>query len=98
MWKVNEMKVMTTWIARPGALREAVDRFLAGQGAPGEGVTLLGRWHSVDLSIGFSLFETENPAALYQSAAPWAELMELKTVLVVEDGEAGPALASVFKK
>lgn len=92
------MKVMTTWAAKPGALREAVGRFLAGQAAPGEGVTLLGRWHNVDLSEGFSLYETTDAAALHRSAAPWAELMDLKTVLVIEDAEAGPNLALAYKK
>jgi len=91
------MKFMTTWSARPGTLREAVSRFLAGRGAPGEGVKLLGRWHSTDLSVGYSLFESDDPAALYKSAAPWADIMDLKSVLVIEDDEAGPALASVFK-
>jgi hypothetical protein len=92
------MKLMTTWSARPGTLREAVDRFLAGQGAPGEGVTLLGRWHNIDLSMGFSLFESSDPAALYQSAAQWADIMDLKTAVVVEDDVVAPALAKAFKK
>lgn len=92
------MKLMTTWSVKPGALREAVGRFLAGQAAPGEGVTLLGRWHNVDLSAGYSLYETNDPAALHRSAAPWAEILDLKTVLVIEDSEAGPNLALAYKK
>jgi hypothetical protein len=92
------MKVMTTWSAKPGAMREVVDRFLKGLGAPGEGVTLLGRWHSIDLSEGYSLFEASDPAALHRSAAPWADILDLKSVLVIEDGEAGPNLAQAFKK
>jgi len=91
------MKVITTWTVKPGAIREAVSRFLAGQGAPGEGVALLGRWHSIDLSVGFSLFESDDPAALYRSATRWSDVMDLKTTVVVEDDVAGPALASVYK-
>lgn len=91
------MKVMTTWSLKTGQFKEAVQRFLAGEGAPGEGVALLGRWHSVDLSIGFSLYESSDPAALYASAARWADIMDLKTFLVVEDSDAGPALAALKK-
>jgi hypothetical protein len=92
-----DMKVMSTWSVRPGSAREAVKRFLAGDAAPVAGVTLLGRWHSVDLSHGYSLYETNNAALLYEGAARWAELMEIETVLVVEDVDAGPALAKTFK-
>ncbi len=91
------MKFMTTWSVRPESIPEAVNRFLAGQGAPVEGVALLGRWHSVDLSHGYSLYETDDAAALYRGAARWSDVMDLETVLVVEDAVAGPALASVYK-
>ena len=92
------MKFMTTWHARPGTLREAVGRFLAGQGTPAAGVTLLGRWQSADFSGGFSLFESDNPVAIFETAAVWADLLDLKTTLVVEDADAGPVLAKVFSK
>jgi hypothetical protein len=92
------MKFMTTWAAQPGALDECVQRFLAGQAAPQEGVTLLGRWHNVDCSGGFSLYETDNPVQLYKGAVGWADLMDLTTVAVIEDAEAGPVLAARGKK
>lgn len=92
------MKFMSTWTVLPGAVREAVNRFLAGQGQPPEGVKLLGRWHKVDLSGGYVLFETSNPGAFYESAAVWADVLEIHTVPVVEDADAGPVLAKVFKK
>ncbi len=92
------MKVMTVWSVKPGAMREAVQRFLAGQAAPVEGVTLLGRWHSVDLSHGFSLYESDDVAALHRGSARWSDVMDLKTSLVIEDAEAGPSLAAAFGK
>jgi hypothetical protein len=92
------MKFMTTWSAKPETLREAVGRFLAGQGMPAAGVTLLGRWHSADLSGGFSLFESDNPVAIYETSAVWADLLDMKIVPVVEDAEAGPILAKVLGK
>ncbi len=92
------MKFLSTWSVRPGCLQEAVDRFLAGQAQPIEGVTLLGRWHKVDLSGGYSLSETDNPVALYEFAAMWTDMLEIHTGVVVEDAEAGPIMAKVFKK
>lgn len=92
------MKFMTTWALIPGTVREAAEKFLAGEGAPTEGVKLLGRWHNVDCSGGFSLYETDNPAALHLGAAKWADLLELSTAAVIEDAEAGPNLVATYKK
>jgi hypothetical protein len=92
------MKFMTTWAPFPGATKECVEKFLAGEAAPQEGVTLLGRWHKVDCSGGFSLYETDNPALLYKGSARWADLMELTVVPVIEDADAGPIMAAQFGK
>jgi hypothetical protein len=35
---------------------------------------------------------------MYTDAARWADLLELNTVPVIEDGDAGPVLANRFKK
>jgi hypothetical protein len=91
------MKFLSTWQVRPGATKEAVARFLAGQAAPPPGVKLLGRWHKADLSGGFTLSESDNPSALYEGAALWADVLELHGNMVIEDAEAGPILAKVFK-
>ena len=92
------MRFMSTWTVLPGTLRETVDRFLTVQGQPPAGVTLLGRWHKADLSGGFVLFETSNAPDLYESAAVWADLLEIHTAPVIEDADAGAVLAKVFKK
>jgi hypothetical protein len=92
------MKFMSTWSLLPGSVKSAAEQFLAGAGQPAEGVKLLGRWHSVDCSGGFALYETDNAAALHLGAAKWADLLEINTVAVIEDGEAGPNLAATFKK
>ncbi len=93
------MKTMVVWSLKPGAsLSEAVRRFLAGEAAPEPGTKMLGRWHSVDLSVGFTLTETDDPTMHYVAAAKWADIMDLRTYTVVEDSEAGPILASVVKK
>jgi hypothetical protein len=92
------MKFMSTWALLPGSVRSAAEQFLAGGGQEAEGVKLLGRWHNADCSGGFTLYESNNAAALHLGAAKWADLLEITTVAVIEDSEAGPNLASVFKK
>jgi hypothetical protein len=92
------MKFMSTWALLPGSVKAAAEQFLAGAGGEPEGVTVLGRWHNVDCSGGFALYEASNLAALHLGAAKWADLLEITTVPVIEDGEAGPNLAAVFKK
>ena len=91
------MKTMVVWSAKPGGLREAVSRFLAGQANPPAGVTILGRWHSVDMSAGFTLYEYSDPAALYEGASRFADVLDLKNYIVVEDAQVGPILANAFK-
>ncbi|HUX45072.1 MAG TPA: DUF3303 family protein [Terracidiphilus sp.] len=92
------MRSMTTWTVIPGAVREAVDRFLANEGAPVAGVKLVERWHRADCSGGFVLYESDSPAAMFENAAMWADALALQTVVVVGDAEAGAAFAKVFKK
>ena len=91
------MKFLTTWSVRPGAAKEAVARFLAGNGAPPAGVKLLGRWHKADLSGGYTLTESDSPTAVFESAAIWVDVLEIHGSVVIEDAEAGPILAKVFK-
>jgi hypothetical protein len=92
------MKFMSTWTLLPGSVRAAAEQFLAGGGGEAEGVKLLGRWHNADCSGGYSLYETNSAAALHLGAAKWADLIEISTVAVVEDSEAGPNLVATFGK
>ena len=90
------MKFMVSWTLSPGAAQEAAEKFLAGEGAPPEGVALLGRWHRVDGDGGFSLVETDRPEQLYRGAVQWADLLDIETYPVIEDEQAGPVLAETF--
>jgi hypothetical protein len=92
------MKFMSTWSFQGGALSEAATRFLAGEAAPEPGTTILGRWHNVDFSGGFFLFESDDPAAIYRGALKWADVLDINTVPVIEDSDAGAALAGRYKK
>jgi hypothetical protein len=92
------MKHMVMYSIRPGCRPEAISRFLKTQGAPPPGVTLLGRWHKTDHSGGFSLYESDNPAALFEAGAMWADVLETHDSVVVEDAEAGAILAKLHGK
>jgi Protein of unknown function (DUF3303) len=91
------MKVMSTYSIRPGCTKEATGRFLAGQANPPAGVKIVGRWHKTDASGGYTLMESDNPAAMFEFAASWSDVLELHSNLVLEDAEAGPVLAKIFK-
>lgn len=92
------MKFMSSYTLLPGTVREAAEKFLAGEGAPTPGVTLLGRWHKADCSGGFSLYETDDAALLHHGAAKWADLLDITVVPVIEDAEAGQNLADIYGK
>jgi len=59
---------------------------------------MLGRWHSMDLSCGFTLYETSDAALMYGIATQWADLLEIRNFVVIDDSEAGPILAKNFAK
>ena len=91
------MRFMSVYTIRPGCLKEAVNRFLAGLSTPPAGIKLLGRWHRTDGGGGYSLYESDNPVVMYEYAARWADVLEIHSTVVLEDAEAGPVLAKVFK-
>jgi Protein of unknown function (DUF3303) len=95
---MGTMKFISMWSLLPGSVKDAAEQFLSGGGLEAEGVSLLGRWHRVDCSGGFSLYETNSAAALHLGAAKWADLLDITIVPVIEDAEAGPNLAATFKK
>jgi hypothetical protein len=94
----SAMKTMVTWSLKSGELVEAARRFVSGEAGPQGGLKMLGRWHSVDLSIGFALYEGDNPVDHYASAAKWGDIMDFRSYMVIEDSEAGPIIAGVAKK
>lgn len=90
------MKFMVTWSLQGGQTEAAAKRFLAGDAAPPEGITQLGRWHAVDLSCGWALNETNDAAALYALAVKWADELDMQVTPVIEDEAAGAALAAKY--
>jgi hypothetical protein len=92
------MKVLSVYSIRPGCVKEAVGRFLAGKANPPAGVKILGRWHKTDASGGYTLMESDNAAAMFEFAASWTDVLESHSSVVIEDAEAGAVMAKVFGK
>ena len=88
------MQFMMSFTWGPDSQRraEGIARFQRG-GQPPEGVRLLGRWTRADLSGGFDLLETDDPARLAEFAYQWSDLMELRLTPVLEDAPLAAALA-----
>jgi len=89
----SRMKIMVTWNVRPGAVKEAVNRFLITGGSRTDGLKLLGRWHKTDSSCGLALYETDNQSAVAANSAFWTDVLETHDALVIEDAEMAPVLA-----
>ena len=90
------MKFLVSWSLPAATYRAAVARFLKAGGMPPANVKLIGRWHGMS-GKGCAVVETTDATALYAWVAEWMEFLPLETTPVVEDGEAGTVLESLFK-
>lgn len=80
-------KYMINWHIPSGHYAEALDRFEQ-KGAPTPpGLKLLGRWHEPGSGRGYILVETDDPAIVAKHLMAWNDLVEHRTVPVIEDEE-----------
>jgi hypothetical protein len=86
------MKYMVTWNVSPENYERAMARFKNEDPKPGPEVETLGRWIEIGGMQGFSLFETNDPAAFWKFATKWADLLETQVVPVLTDAEMASAL------
>jgi hypothetical protein len=89
------MRFMTTYSLDPSDRNAAIARFKESQGAPPDGVKLLGRWHDVAGGRGFTLAEADDPAMMFKWTLAWSDLLTLETCVVLDDAEFGQALGAV---
>ncbi|MBT8486878.1 MAG: DUF3303 family protein [Phycisphaerales bacterium] len=90
------MKYMITWSISPGFHKPAAEGFL-NSGAPvPDGLKTIGRWHAPGSGYGWHLIEGDDPTALAQHMAQWADLLELQITPVVEDDAAASGLGKVY--
>ena len=88
------MKFMLTFAIKPEAKGrdEAIARFKKTGGQPPKGAKLIGRWTAADFSGGFDLIESDDVQALTEFSLMWSDIMQLRLVPVIEDGELGQVL------
>ncbi len=79
------MKFMITWRTRPGFYNVAVHKFLKTGGKPPEGLKTVGRWHVPGSILGWHLLEGDDPTAVAEHVAEWADMIELEVNPVIED-------------
>lgn len=89
--------LMFTFKSEAKGRDEAIARFKKTGGQPPKGAKLLGRWTAADFSGGFDLLESDDVKALTKFALMWSDLMELRIVPVIEDGELSEVLEGVGK-
>ncbi len=75
--------------------KKARKNFLA-TGASYAGAEMLGRYHSPGSLEGWILVKAQDPKALYEHAAEWAEFLDWETTPVFTDEEAGPICAKIY--
>jgi len=92
------MKFMISWKIAPGHHKPAGEAFLKSGAPMPAGLTKLGRWHAPGSSRGWALVECTDLKALAEHHTQWSDLLDLQVTPVLEDEEAGEAMARVYGK
>jgi hypothetical protein len=96
--KNRVMKCMISWKIAPGHHKAAAGVFLKSGAPTPEGLNLIGRWHGPGSVCGWALVEGEDPKALAQHIAEWADLIEFQITPVLEDEDAAQGLSKAYEK
>lgn len=91
------MKYMVSWKMQPGAHAGAAEAFLKGGAPAPAGLEILGRWHAPGSSHGWVLSEGDLNG-LAEHVGEWGRFMDFEITPVLEDAEAGAALAKTYGK
>ena len=83
------------WSFKTGYHQKGAEKFLAG-GGDYPGVEIIGRYHAPGSLEGWIVLNTDNPKAIYEHVAQWAELLNWETTPVFTDEEAAPIVAKVY--
>ena len=82
------------WSFKTGYHKKGTEKFLAG-GGDYPGVEMIGRYHAPGSLEGLTVLKTDDPKAIYQQAAEWAEFLNCETKPVFADEEAGQIVAKI---
>lgn len=91
------MKFLTTWKTQTGTFNATIARFLETGGAPPPGIRMLHRVHGMN-GTGVVVSESDDPKAMFQWVAQWADVIELNVTPCLEDADAGAVLAALGKR
>ena len=91
------MKYLLIWNLSPGTYKATVARFLETGGAPPKGVKMLGRWHGMS-GQGVAISECDDPKAMFEWRARWADLLEMTVTPCLEDADAGAVMGAMAKR
>ncbi len=83
------------WKIKSGYHQKSAEKFLA-TGAPYPGVRSFSRYHSPGSLEGWIIVDADDPKAIYEHAAEWAEFLDWETTPVLTDEEAGPICAKIY--
>jgi Domain of unknown function (DUF3303) len=79
------MQFMISYVFHPDDRDVVQERFKKTGGAPGEGATLLGRWHAAGGHRGWVLAETSDAVALGRWMQEWTDHLEFEITPVNDD-------------
>lgn len=79
------MLFMITYVFGSEIRNEVQERFKSTGGLPGPGVTMRGRWHSLDGNNGFILAESTDSVAIGKWIQEWNDLLEFDVTPVNTD-------------
>ena len=88
------MLFMVHWTIPQENRKAIIQRFLETGGAPPEGATLLGRWHTADGAYGFAIAESNDPQALAKWSIAWNDLIPMDVRPALDDKGIGEVLTS----
>jgi hypothetical protein len=79
------MLFMITYAFGPEVRDDVQERFKTTGGLPGPGVTMKGRWHSLNGHSGFILAESQDSVAIGKWIQEWTDLLEFDIAPVNTD-------------
>jgi hypothetical protein len=89
------MKFIVQWNGLPTAQQAAVERFMKTGGAlPPDGITMLGRWHSIGELSGCAIVESDSTAPMAAWMLQWGDIFTFRISPAVTDEELGAALGA----
>ena len=87
------MKFMVTWRVHPDKRQAVFSAFSQmttedDKKDTGDKIKLIGRWHDLSSFSGVAICESDDPMAVASWALNWNSVLDLQTVMVLNDDEA----------